>query len=70
MSEGRDTSSLLTEVLLTMNGAMTQVLEACNGYRAQLQAAGYASAVVDAMVVEYHRLLIAYLHPSNHRRPA
>lgn len=36
-----------------------QLLDACDGYRAECVSRGYSSGVVDSMVSDYHRALVA-----------
>lgn len=51
----------LAEVFLNLATLGAQVLEACDGYRAQAQERGYASGVVDQMVADYHSMLMRLL---------
>lgn len=55
---GVDTSAI-AQALLAISDIGRQVLDACDGYRAEATERGYPSAVVDSMVADYHRALMA-----------
>ena len=63
-----DVPPSLATALMGIGELFDQIIEALNGYRTKLEAAGYSSAVIDIMVTDYHRLLLDLCNPFK-RRP-
>jgi hypothetical protein len=56
-----ESTEKFTQALMELTEVMRPVIEATEGYRAQLLASGWSPAAAETMSVEFHRLVLAQI---------